>query len=39
MEELYEIARESYFLLIGPDPLFLVYELEDYVTSIFEYIW
>jgi hypothetical protein len=39
MESLYEVARESFFILIGPDPLFLVYELEDYVTSIFQIIW
>jgi hypothetical protein len=39
MESLFEYARESFFLLVGPEPLFLVYEFEDYVTSILQFIW
>ena len=38
MESLYEYARESFFLLIGPEPT-LVTELEIFAQSIFEWIW
>jgi hypothetical protein len=38
MESLYEYAYEGFFLLVGPEPTFVV-ELELFAQSILQWIW
>jgi hypothetical protein len=38
MESMYEYARESFFLLVGPEPTFVT-ELEIFAQSIWQWIW
>jgi len=38
MESMYEIAREGFYLLVGPEPTFVT-QLEIFAQSILEWIW
>lgn len=38
MESLYDLVADGFYLLVGPEPTFVV-ELEIFVQSILEWIW
>ena len=43
MESVYELSREVFFILVGPEPTSMVYELDavviDLVQSVWQAIW
>lgn len=38
MESLYEFVKDGFYLLVGPEPTFVV-ELEIFAQSILEWVW